>query len=100
MLALPGLDPGDGQQEVLILGGFARAIDDAGAGDEIARLDRVDGIVGPVAAGDPMDRRVEMGAGVLAAAEIVPVPFAAAARVIAGDFFDPERRALAELRRQ
>ena len=90
----------DGQHEIFVLGGFARAVDHARAGDEIARRDRVDGIVGPVAPGDPVDRRVEMGAGVLAAAEIVPVPLAPAARVVAGYLFDPERRALPELRRQ
>ena len=46
-----------------------------------------------------MDRRIEMRAGVLAGREVVPIP-GRPALVIAGDFLEPERRALAELGRQ
>ena len=46
-----------------------------------------------------MDRRVEMRAGVLAAADIVPVP-GRPALVVAGDLLDPERQGLTELWRQ
>ena len=85
MLFLPSFDPRHREYEVLIGGGFARAIDHAGAGDEIAWIDGVDRVVGPVAAGDPMDWRIEMRSRVLAATEVVPVPFAAAAFVVVGD---------------
>src|SRR5262245_26516924 len=46
-----------------------------------------------------MDRRVEMRAGVLAEADIVPVP-GRAALVVARDVLDAERRGLPELGRQ
>ena len=64
-----------------------------------ARRDRVGRVVRQVPAGDPMDRRVEMRAGVLAAGKVVPVP-GGTARVVARDLLDAERRACAEFRRQ
>src|ERR1700745_1450461 len=39
MLALPGFDVRNREHEIFILGRFARAVDDAGTGDEIARRD-------------------------------------------------------------
>jgi len=62
-------------------------------------INRVDGAAGKIAAGDPMRRRVEMGAGVLAHRNVVPVP-GRAAMVVARDFLDPERLRLAEFGRQ
>ena len=100
MLLLPSLDVRNSEHEILILGGFARAIDHAGASDEIARIDRIDGVVGPVAAGNPMDWRIEMRTRMLAATEVVPVPFSAATLVVTRDLLDLKRCALPELRRQ
>ena len=56
-------------------------------------------LFGQIAAGDPVDRRVEVRAGVLAAREVVPVP-ARPARVVVRHLLDPERPALAHLGRQ
>ena len=60
---------------------------------------RVDRVVRQILARDPVDRRVEVRAGVLAAREVVPVP-ARAARVVGRDLLDPERPTLAHLGRQ
>jgi hypothetical protein len=46
-----------------------------------------------------VDRRVEVGAGVLAAGEVVPVP-GGPALVVARHFLDAKRPCLAHLRRQ
>ena len=52
-----------------------------------------------LAAGDPVHRRVEVRAGVLAAGDVVPVP-GRAALVVARDLLDPERLRRGERRRQ
>ncbi len=75
------------------------AIDDAGRRDEMLDRQRVDRIVRQVAPGNPVNWRVEMRAGVLAEADIIPVP-GRAAIVVAGDFLHAERAALAHFRRQ
>ena len=59
-----------------------QSITQAGA-MKFLRIDRVDRAVGEIAPGDPMRGRVEMGAGVLAHREIVPVPGRAAMIVVA-----------------
>src|SRR6187397_1266124 len=76
VLAFPRFDAGNREDEVLVGRGLARTVDHAGTGNEVARVDGVDRVVGPVAAGDPVDRGVEMRSGMLAAAEIVPIPLA------------------------
>src|SRR5699024_4044264 len=65
--------------------------------DERAHRDLRD--VVEVLAGDPVVRGVEVGAGVLTGAEVVPVPGRAAV-VVAADLLQVELRGLAELRRQ
>src|SRR3984957_8859327 len=52
---------------------FDTSITTAG-GAEAREIVRVAGAVGIILAGDPMNRRVEMRAGMFAHAEIVPVP--------------------------
>ena len=58
---------------------FEQSITQAGATKRCAG-DRVGEAVGVVLAGDPVRRRVEMGPGVLAAGDVVPVPGRARAR--------------------
>jgi len=69
------------------------------AGDEVLDGQGVGGVVGEILAGDPVDRGVEMGAGVFADGDVVPVP-AWAFVVVAADGFHREGGALAELGRQ
>src|ERR1700677_2046064 len=97
--ALKGLDIRDLQQIVRVRGGCGRAVDHAGGGDEIFRIDRIDRACGKIAAGDPMRRGIKMGAGMLAHRNVVPVP-GRPAMVVVRDFLDPERLRLAEFWRQ
>ena len=89
----------DGQKEVRIGLRLAAAIDDAGRRDEMLNRKRIDGIVRHVAAGNPVNRRIEMRPGMLAEAHIVPVP-GRPAFVVARDFLHAERTRLTHLRRQ
>src|SRR6185436_13944334 len=73
--------------------------DHAGRTDEAPRGDRVAGIVRQVLAGNPVDRSVEVGAGVLAEMEGVPVP-ARAFVVVPGNHLDRHPGRGGELRRQ
>ena len=79
--------------------GFPTAIDDAGRRDEVFDRQGIGRIVRQVAAGDPVNGSVEMGAGMLAEAHIVPVPSRSAV-VVARDLLHAKRPALAHLRRQ
>ena len=64
----------DGEQEVGIARAFLGAVDhQAGAMKSSTGIVSV-ALFGQVAAGDPVDRRVEMRAGMFAEGEIVPVP--------------------------
>ena len=89
----------NGEQKVRIPLCFSAAIDDAGRRDEVFDRQRVGRIVRPIAAGDPVNGGVEMRAGMLAEAHIVPVP-GRPALVVARDFLHAKRPALAHLRRQ
>src|SRR5437762_2973144 len=62
----------DLEQEVRVRGGCGRHVEHGSRRDQAAG--RHLGHVGPRATGDPMDRRVEVGAGVLAGGNVVPVP--------------------------
>ena len=92
-------DESSRQQEIGILRRFLGAIDDESRPDEALGRDAVGGVVRQVLARDPVHRRVEVRAGVLAAGEVVPVP-GRAALVVARHLLDAERPRLAHLRRQ
>ena len=97
--SLPGPHMGNGQQKIGVTPRLRRAIDDAGGCDEMRGRQRVGRIARQIAAGDPVDRCIEMSAGVLAEAHVVPVP-GRTALVVARSLLDPERSALTELGRQ
>src|ERR1700742_1482115 len=81
VLGLEGVEVRGGQQVAVVgldLGGL---VDDDGGADQLRRRDRGD--VDAVFAGDPMDRRVEVGAGVLAELEDAPGPGGAKVVVVA-----------------
>src|SRR5262249_25989541 len=61
-------------QEVGIVLGLPRDIDDARWPDEAVDRNVVRSIIRMVLAGNPVNRRIEVRAGVLAASDIVPVP--------------------------
>ena len=65
VLGFPGLDVIDGEEEVVIGGGFLRTVYDIDRADEILRRNGVGGAVRVVLAGDPVLRRVEMRARML-----------------------------------
>ena len=87
------------EQEIGIGRDLLRAVDHAGGCDEELRRDCVGMSVRQLAAGDPVRRRVEMRAGMLAAGDVVPVP-GRAALVVARDLLDPERLRGGQGRRQ
>src|SRR6267143_1061583 len=99
MLFFPLLYPCNREKKIRILRGLAAAVQDAGRTDEALRRNRVGGVVRQILSRHPVDRRVEMRAGVLAAGKIVPVP-GGAALVVARHFLDAERPGLAHLRRE
>src|SRR6185295_4956890 len=67
----------------------------ASGADETRGEDGVGGVVGQVLAGQPVDGRVEVGAGVLAGAEVAPVP-GWPALVVVGDGLALKRPGIAE----
>src|SRR5258708_21287284 len=87
------------QQEVWVLCGLFAAVDDEGRPDEALRWNAVDGVIRQVLARDPVDRCVEVRAGVLATGEVVPIP-GRPALVVVRHLLDAERPALSHLRRQ
>src|SRR5262249_56215128 len=94
---LPLLDKGNRQREVGVGGALLRAIDHDSGRDELRDVDRIDGVVRQILAGNPVDRRVEMRSGMLAETNVVPVP-SWSALVVARHLFHAERRALSQLR--
>ena len=86
-------------QEVGIAPGLLRDIDDARRTDEAIDRNVVRRVVRVVLAGDPVNGRIEMRAGVLAAGDVVPVP-GGTARVVARDFLQREGPGGGELWRQ
>jgi hypothetical protein len=62
------------RMKIVVLGRLYRAIDDVDRPDEFLCRDGVGGAVGIILAGDPVDRRVEMRAGMLAEFQPVPGP--------------------------
>src|SRR6185312_13317118 len=89
VLLFPGDDVFFLQEEIGIGGSLLAAVDDERGPDEALGLDRVDRVVRQILAGHPVDRRIEVGAGVLAAGKVVPVP-GRSALVVARDLFDAE----------
>src|SRR6266446_7512252 len=86
----------DGQEKVRIGVDFFRYVNDAGGADEFFRRDAIDGRVWQVLAAGPVDGGVEVGAGVLAGFEGVPIP-EGAARIVAGEFAEGEGRSVVPL---
>src|SRR3546814_17068079 len=68
------LDMRVAQQEVGIDRAFGGEVEHHRGSDKLLRGDLVNAIVGKILAADPVDRRVEMGAGMLADGEIVTMP--------------------------
>ena len=89
MTPLPGVEEVDGEQPVGVAGDLGAGVDDHGRCDEPPDVDRVDGVAGEIPAGDPVGGGVEVGANVLAAGEVVPVP-PRPRLVVPGDSLDPE----------
>src|SRR3984885_9789698 len=100
MRLLPGFDAIDGEKEIRVLRGFGRAVDDTNRRDEILHRDRIGRTILIVAAADPVDRRIEMRARVLAELEPVPLPERAILVVVRDRMNLDRRRVLADLRRQ
>ena len=97
---LPGLHAVDGEQKIVVLRGFGRAIDDTGRPDEILGRNGVGGVVRMVLAADPVHRRVEMRAGMLAELQPIPRPERPVLVVMRDRMNLDRRRVLADLRRQ
>ena len=96
---LPLAHPLQGQQKVRIRLSVGGAVDDAGRGDHVLDGNAVRGVVRQVAPRDPMDGRIEVGAGMLAEGQVVPVAGRAAV-IVMGNLLNPERPGLPPLRRQ
>ncbi len=100
MLGFPGLDVVDGEQEVRVGRGLLGEVEHVDRADELLDGERVGRAVGIVLAGYPVDRRVEMRAGMLAELQPVPGP-PGTVLVVGGDGVDLDlRRVDRELRRQ
>ena len=69
---LPRLDAVGGQQEIRVFGGLGGAVDDVDRRGEALDVERVGIAVLEILAREPVVRRVEMGAGMLAQLEPVP----------------------------
>src|SRR5581483_3637131 len=96
VLVLPSFHMFAREQEVWIIRRFPRDVDDAGGSNELLDRDRVGGVSLIIFARHPMYRRIEMGSGVLAASEIVPIP-TWSALVVAGNLFQSKRPRFAKL---
>ena len=97
MLTLPLLDVFDLQQEVGVRSGLGGEVEHDGGGDQPLDGHRCNVVT--VLAGDPVVGGVEVRAGVLASAEVVPVP-RRSALVVAADLVELEALRLAELGRE
>ena len=80
-------------------GQIFQIIDDTGRADKLTHRDCIGRVVGPILAGDPVHRRIEVGAGVLAEGERVPIPGRPFFIVVRNDV-DREPRRLGEDLRQ
>jgi len=94
----PGFDKRNGEQEIGIVPCLRAAIDHASRGDEMIHRQSVGRIIRQGAARDPVYRCVEVRAGMLAEAHIVPVP-SRPTIVVTRNFLHAERTALAHVRR-
>jgi hypothetical protein len=83
----------DLEQEVRVGGGLRGEVQHRGGRDQPTRRDLRD--ILSLAAGHPVHRRVEVGAGVLPGGDVVPVP-ARAALVVPADLLEPERPGVPE----
>ena len=81
----PGFDTVNGEQEVGGLLDIGGNVDNAGRADKFSWRDSIGGVVGQVFAGDPVDGGIEVGAGMLAQRDDVPVPRRATI-IVVGDF--------------
>jgi hypothetical protein len=97
MGALPLPDVLDLDEEVRVLGGLRGDVEHHRRSDELARRDRGDVVL--ALPRDPVVGSVEVGAGVLAAAKVVPVPRRSAV-VVPADLLELELRGLPELGRK
>ena len=88
-----------GQQEIVVAGHFMHDVDDTGRRDEFFRSDGVGRVLRKILACDPVNRGIEIGAGVLAAGKIIPVS-AWTTAIVLGHFFHAEWPGLAQFRRQ
>ena len=95
--ALPLAEQLNGQENIGIGRGPARTVDHTGRCDEALRWNRIGAVIRQMPAGNPMDRRIEMGTGVLTAGKVVPVPTRSAG-VIPGCLLDAERPGLSHFR--
>src|SRR3954451_17232028 len=94
VLGLPGLDVLDLEEEVRILRDAIGNVDDRCGCDQ--PRGRYGGDVLPAPPADPVVRSVKVRAGVLASAEVVPVPGRTAV-VVRADLLELERGRLSEL---
>ena len=99
VLLFPSFDVRHLELEVRIRSSFLGAIDHTYRCDQIFRRHGIDAVAGEIAARDPMDRCIEMRAGMFVHGDVVPIP-ARAAGVVTRDSLHPEWCALAEFRRQ
>src|SRR5581483_1369335 len=90
MLSLPLLHDLAGQQEVGIRLRLRGDIDHTGGTDETVHRNIVRCVVRIILAGHPMDRGIEMRAGMLTAGDVVPVP-GRSALVVMRDLLEGER---------
>src|SRR5215204_2049848 len=74
MLDFPRLEPFGAQQEIRIARHFGGHVDDTRRPDEARRPNGIAGVLRQVFPGDPVDGRIEVGAGMLTHADRVPVP--------------------------
>jgi len=97
VLLLPFVEVADVEQVVGVVCRLFHPVDDHRRADELPRRDL--GHVFLVLAGHPVVRRVQVSAGALAGADVVPVPGRAAV-VVAADLLELEGLRLAPLRRE
>ena len=93
MLFFPCLDAVNGEQIVGVHRRLFRAIDDVGGSDETLDGNAIGRAVGIILAADPVPRRIEMRARMLAEFEPVPRPIGAVG-VVMGNAVDLNRRGI------
>ena len=75
-----------GQDKIFILRHFLAHIDHTSWADKLARRNCICGVIGAVLAGDPMNRGVEVGAGMFTQVKGVPIPGGTLIIVTRNDF--------------